>query len=296
MTLCQYLIIFIVKVNMVTLTLKQLPKRLETITTPPRQLFALGDVGLLESDHTLSVVGTRKVTTYGRQITTHLVEEVARYGVVIVSGLALGIDSIAHNAALSVDGKTIAVLPSGLDTIYPASHRNLAIRILENGGLLISEYEIGMPALKQNFIARNRIVSGLGDGVLITEASRQSGTIHTANFALEQGKTVMAVPGNITSSQSEGTNNLIKTGAITVTSSDDILSALCLQINNRAKEVVGSNQEETTILELIKQGITDSNAILHATKMDSRLFNQTLSMLEITGKIRPLGTDNWDIA
>ncbi len=283
------------KVNMLTLGDPNYPDRLGNIPSPPKQIYFLGNIELISSGHTLAVVGSRKVTTYGRQVTTRLVEEVAQYGIVIVSGLALGVDALAHQAALAVNGKTIAVMPSGLDNIYPSSHRSLALKILENNGLIISEYELGVPAMKQNFIARNRIVSGLGDGVLITEASRQSGTIHTANFALEQGKVVLAVPGNITSPQSEGTNNLIRTGALPVSSSEDILTALELDVVNNKHEVFAANPNEASILNLIKNGTTESTELLELCNLDTATFNQTLTMLEITGKIRPLGAGHWSL-
>lgn len=282
-------------VNMLTLTDDLYPARLRNIPAPPKQLYTLGNIDLLLNKHTLSVVGSRKLTTYGQRVTTDLVEVVAGYGVVIISGLALGIDAIAHQAALNVRGRTIAVMPCGLDAIHPTSHRNLALRILENNGLLVSEYNKGTPALKQHFIARNRIISGLGDGILITEASARSGTIHTANFGLEQGKTVMAVPGNITSPQSEGTNNLIRSGATPVMSSDDILHALNLETNNPRPEIFAHNSDEAKILSLLEQGINQSSELLNRSELDIRTFNQTLTMLEITRKIRPLGGDNWAI-
>ncbi|MCA9332890.1 DNA-processing protein DprA [Candidatus Saccharibacteria bacterium] len=278
---------------MLTLENNNLPERLLDIPSPPKKLFLIGDRTLLESTHTLSVVGTRKVTAYGQAATTRIVKEVANCGVVIVSGLALGVDSIAHKAALEVSGKTIAVLPAGLDKIYPSSHRNLALSILEGGGLLISEYPPGTPALKQNFIARNRIVSGLGDGVLITEASKKSGTIHTANFGLEQGKTIMAIPGNITSPMSEGTNSLIKTGAILVTSPEDVLFGLGLESQQLKSAVIANNSAEESILEPMRRGITEASKLLVESKLNPQIFNQTLSMLEITGRIRSAGGSHW---
>ncbi len=280
-------------VNLLTLKENDIPSRLACIPSPPKKLYVIGNTDLLNRKYTLSVVGSRKVTAYGRQVTANLVHEVAGYGVVIISGLALGVDSIAHQAALDAGGETIAVLPAGLDNIYPSSHRNLAIRILERGGLLLSEYEPGMPALKQNFIARNRLVAGLGDGTLITEASRLSGTIHTANFALEQGKVVMAVPGNINSPQSEGTNNLISTGAVPIASATDILNALELEAISTEKEIFAANRQEQIIIDLLSQGITNGEELLIKSKLGNQEFSQTLTMLEITKKIRPAGSGHW---
>ncbi len=283
------------KVKTLTLNSKEYPDLLRHIPGAPKKLYLLGNIDLLASEPKLSVVGSRKVTPYGRSITQDLVMSVAKYGIVIVSGLALGVDSIAHQACLDAGGKTIAVMPGGLDEIYPTSHYNLAQNILKQGGLLISEYPEGMPPMKQNFVARNRIVSGLSQAILITEANRQSGTIHTANFALEQGRNVLAVPGNITSPQSEGTNNLIRTGANPVTKASDIMEALGLDVTDRERAVFGSNESEQKLLELMQQGNSDSTELLNLSNLDVQLFNQTMSMLEITGKIRPLGGGHWAI-
>lgn len=167
---------------------------------------------------TIAVVGTRKPTAYGKDITYKLAAELAQKGIVIISGLALGIDGIAHTAACDVGGTTLAVLPSGLPHIYPSSHRWLAERVLKSGGALISEYEeTATNAYQSNFLERNRIVSGLADAILITEAAARSGTLNTAAHALAQGKEIFVVPGNITSPMSAGCNVLIKQGAHIVT-------------------------------------------------------------------------------
>lgn len=283
------------KVNNISLESNGFPGVLANIPDPPKQLYILGDLEPLLAMPRIAVVGSRKVTPYGRQITSSLVQEVAAQGVVIVSGLALGVDSIAHRSALDAGGYTIAVLPSHVTEIYPKSHTQLARRILERGGVLISEYPEGMPPIQVNFIARNRLVSGLSDGVLITEAASKSGTLHTANFALEQGKTVMAVPGNITSPTSTGTNNLIKTGAFPVTASSDILLALGITEKNKNIELFASSQEESAILTALKQGVTDASELLATSGLEAVLFNQTLTMLEITGKIVPLGAGHWGL-
>lgn len=272
------------------------PYDLLHIASPPKELFALGDLKPLLEMPRLAVIGSRRVSVYGRQITRQLVSEAAGKGTVIVSGLALGVDGVAHQAALEAGGRTIAVLPSGLDKIYPATHHHLARRILEQGGALISEYPAGVLAFKQHFIARNRLVSGISDGVLITEAAAKSGTLHTANFALDQGKTVMAVPGNITSPLSEGTNNLIKAGAVVVTSVQDICNAMELNYNDQPlSDVVGATKEETLILTSLLDGITEANQIMLQTNLTPAVFNQTLTMLEINGKIRPLGAGHWSL-
>lgn len=283
------------KVNKLTLNDSQYPELLRNIPDAPKQLFVLGNIELLSKNPKLSVVGSRKVTSYGRQVTTDLVKSVAKYGIPIVSGLAFGVDAIAHQTALQADGHTIAVMPGGLDEIYPSSHHNLAKQILTHDGLLVSEYPVGTPALKYHFVARNRIVSGLSEVLLITEANKRSGTIHTANFALEQGRSVLAVPGNITSPTSEGTNNLIKVGATPVTSASDILEALGLQEENMQTEIMAANSNEAKILTLLQGGITDGTELLSRSIIDIQIYNQTMTMLEITGKIRSLGANHWAI-
>ena len=182
---------------------------------------------------------------------------IIRHGVGIVSGLALGVDGLAHKAALDAKCTTLAVMPCGLDAIYPQTHFQLGKQILESNGVLISEYPEGTPPLRQHFIERNRLVSGIADAVLITEAAEKSGTLHTANFALEQGKTVLAVPGNITSDLSRGTNNLIKAGALAVTDAHDILITLGINTSKTQTELFGDTEDETTILKLLKDGVGD---------------------------------------
>ncbi len=272
------------------------PEQLAHITPAPKQLYVLGDIEPLANKTVLSVVGSRAVTPYGKQVTAQLVSDVAKHGIAIVSGLALGIDGLAHQAALDVGGYTVAVLACGLDRFYPSTHHNLAKQILATGGAIISEYPAGTEPYPNYFIERNRIVSGLSDGVLIIEASQRSGTLHTANFALEQGKTVMAVPGNITSATSAGTNNLIKTGAFPITSSNDILNALQVNQQTTLLNVIAADAQQAAILELMQQGTTDVNQLQLGSKLTVELFNQTLTMLEITGKIRPLGAGHWGIS
>lgn len=272
------------------------PEMLRNIPTPPKQLFVLGDLERLLEKPRLAVVGSRRVTPYGRGITTELVQSVARQGIVIVSGLAFGVDSLAHQAALDVSGGTIAVLPCGIERVYPSSHAQLARNILAKGGALVSEYSGDTLPGRQNFIERNRIVSGLGDGVLITEAATKSGTLHTANFALEQGRTVMAVPGNITSPLSQGTNNLIKSGATMITEAGDVLFALGFDpTKQKQQELFGSNEEETILLNLLQGGISDSSILLTESGLSPATYNQTLTMLEINAQIRPLGAGHWTL-
>jgi len=284
------------KVNKIVRGNNSFPSRLLNISSSPKELFVLGNLEELLAKPCLSIVGTRKITPYGRAVTEKLVIDIAKHGVTIISGLAIGVDAVAHKATLESGGQTIAVLPCGLDKPYPASHRQLAKQILEGGGALVSEYPEGSPPLQHNFIARNRIVSGLGDAVLVTEAAAKSGTMHTVSFALDQGKSVMAVPGNITSNLSEGTNNLIKTGATPVTSVDDILQILGINNQRLSEEILPANESEALILDLIKSGVSDGNELQVKSDLQASEFNQTLTMMEINGKIRSIGANHWTLA
>ena len=283
------------KINKVTKQHKRYPAYLREISSVPRQLFYLGEPpeGYLPA---VAIVGTRKITTYGKDVTYRLAYDLAKQGVTIISGLALGVDGVAHQGALDAGGRTIAVLAGGLDTINPPSHRNLAIEILRKHGTVLSEYEAGIASLKQNFIARNRIISGLSDMVIITESAEAGGSLATTNFALEQNKLVGAVPGNITSSQSVGTNNLIRSGAVPITSAEDVLNELGIQAEGKARlEVFGDTKEEQIIIDIMKDGITELDQIQIKSELEPALFSQTITMLEISSKIRPLGAAHWTL-
>jgi len=261
----------------------------------PKKLYILGKLPEKRLP-TIAIVGSRKPTQYGREVTEKLAFDLAKAGVVIVSGLALGIDSIAHRAALEARGVTMAVLANGLDTIYPASHKGLAKQILDSGGAMISEYDPGTPPMQHKFLERNRIVSGIADGILVVEAAARSGILSTAAHALRQNKEIFAVPGNITSPQSAGCNSLIKQGAIPVTKVEDILDIIAPNIElEQSRFVLGDNTEEVAILELMQSGLRDGDEILQQSKMNPTDFNQTLTMLEIKGMIKPLGGNQWTI-
>jgi DNA processing protein len=252
-----------------------------------------GDLNNVLQRPTIAIVGSRKVSAYGRDVTKRLARELAEQGMVIVSGLAFGVDSIAHQAVLDAGGQTIAVLPSPLESIYPASHRQLAKRIVEQGGALVTEYPAGTESFKGNFVARNRIIAGLADATLVTEAALKSGSLHTARFALNAGRDVLSVPGNITSPTSEGTNNLIKHGATPVTSVDDVLFSLGIDRSATKAIPKGSNEAEQTILNLLHMGVVDGAQLQAKSGLSIEQFNQHLTMLEITGKIRSLGANQW---
>lgn len=269
----------------------------KSIADMPKSLYLLGNLPPNRDNGVVAIIGTRKPTTYGQEVTYRLSYELAAQGVIIVSGLALGVDSIAHKAALDAGGTTIAVLPTPLNKIHPRSHQALADRIVENGGALISEYSTFDPIFKLNFVARNRIVAAISDGVLITEAAIKSGTLHTANFALNYGKQVMAVPGNITSDTSKGTNNLIKTGAPPITQTRDVLDALGIRQKTQQQHLpLAENAQEATLLKLLSQGVRSGDDLILQSKLTPSQYNQTLTMLEIKGIIRPLGANEWTLA
>ncbi len=283
-------------IKKLTLTMPDFPEVLQHIPSPPKQIYVTGvPLDELIRRPRVAIVGTRKITPYGRQVTERLAKELAERGVVVVSGLALGVDAAAHHAALKAGGRAIAVLPSPIENIVPAANRSLARRILDQGGALVSEYGAAETTYKQNFIARNRLVAGLSDVLLITEASEKSGSLHTARFALEQGKDVLVVPGNITVPSSVGANNLLKQGATPVTSFLDVLHILGLEAIQAPALAKGSNASEQTVLDLLLDGINDGAQLLERSNLPASRFAQALTMLEIAGKIRPLGANQWSI-
>ena len=261
---------------------------LSALPQPVNNLYYRGDLLQNIAMPCVAFVGSRKATMYGKAVTTKLVQELVRVGVCIVSGLAIGIDSIAHQAALDAGGKTIAVLPSGLDYIYPARHAHLAELIVTSGGALVSEYPTGQGApMKHQFIARNRIIAGLSQGVVITEAATKSGSLHTAQFALELGLDVFAVPGNITSNASAGTNNLVKTGAHPVTEAQDILDHLGLQVSQQ--EFFGISSVQQQILQILQTRPQSHKDLSLTSKLPIPELQQALTELELEGAIRQSG-------
>lgn len=209
-------------IKLITMMNREYPKNLQRIYDKPILLYAKGNIKLLNSLKKISIIGSRNCSEYGKIVTQKLSYMLAKEDYTIVSGMAKGIDSYAHKGALTAQGNTIAILGSGVNYIYPEENKRIYDKILEKNGLILSEYGIDTKPIPEYFPARNRIISGISDKILITEASKKSGTMITASFAIEQGKTVYAVPGNITSIRSEGTNELIKDGAILVNSLEDI--------------------------------------------------------------------------
>ncbi len=270
------------------------PELLGTIAHPPKTLYCLGNIPDLPM---VAIVGTRKPTEYGKQMTYRLAYDLASAGVCLVSGLAYGIDAIAHKAAVEAGGKVVAVLGTPLDTIYPASNRNLAKSILSKSGAIVSEYEVGTNTQRFNFPARNRIIAGLSLATIVTEADAQSGSLITANFAVTENRIVMAIPGNLTSPRSAGPNNLIKLGAKLVTSATDVLAELEMKSTVlQAKKVLPASKEEAIVLELIEAGHINTHTMIDNSEFDAPRLAHVLSLMEITGKIKNLGAGQWMVS
>lgn len=281
------------KINSISSIAATFPSRLGDIPSRPDKIYVKGTL----PDYSLGVaiVGTRKPTPYGRQVTAELSERLAERGAVIVSGLAHGIDGIAHEAAVRAGGYTIAVLACGVDQVYPAAHRNLAEKILRGHGALISEYPPGTPPLQHRFLERNRLVSGLADTIIVTEASIRSGTMNTVSHALEQGRDVYVVPGPITSAMSAGCNALIAQGATPIVSIETFVDQLLPAKEAAQVSVFAQNDSESTILNLLAEGHSDGEIIQKESGLDAALFTQTLTMLEIRGAIKALGANRWSL-
>lgn len=215
------------KIEEINIEDERYPNKLRNIYDPPKKLYVLGNGEILKNKG-IAIVGSRKATDYGRKVTLKISTELVNKEINIISGLAIGIDSYAHMGAViaSGKGKTIAVLGSGIDVIYPHQNIELARKIVNSGGCIVSEYPLGTKPSKLNFPQRNRIISGLSDGVVVVEASEKSGSLITAEFGIEQGKEIFAVPGNIDNSLSKGTNKLIQDGAKMILSSKDILEEI----------------------------------------------------------------------
>jgi DNA processing protein len=268
------------------------PERLREVGDAPPVLYVLGEITAADA-WAVAVVGTRRSTAYGREVTARLSAGLAEAGISIISGLAKGIDTAAHNAALDAGGRTIAVLGSGLDVIYPAENRNLARRIVEGGrGAVVSDYPPGTQPDAMNFPPRNRIIAGLSLGVLVVEAGEKSGALITVTFALEQGREVFAVPGPITSRMSDGPNNLLKRGAKCVTSVDDILEELDIRMVSEHVEAVRalpSDPTERMLLTLLQDSSRHIDELTNLSSLPSSTVSAVLTMMELKGMVRHLG-------
>jgi DNA processing protein len=277
-------------VRAITLRDAEYPPELKTIYDPPAVLFLRGTLPDPRRVH-LAVVGSRHPTKYGTQIAEEFVRPIATSGVVIVSGLAYGIDAIAHRAAVEADGATIAVLGGGLDdaNIYPSQHRSLVSQIVAGGGAIISEFPIGTHVMKQNFPFRNRIIAGLCRGTLVVEAKATSGSLITARAAIELGRDVFAVPGPIHAPLSEGPNNLIKTGCFAVTTSADVLSRLGLEVRETRPNYIPGSAEEKTIYDVLTREPQHADELTAKTSLTPSVVTSTLTLMELKGSARHLG-------
>jgi DNA processing protein len=268
------------------------PTRLRNIPDPPPALYIRGNL-LPQDSKALAVVGTRKCTRYGRDVSAELSEQLTKNGVTIISGLAEGIDASAHQGALKGGGRTIAICGCGLDRVYPAQHTALAQKIAENGAL-ISEFSLGTPPIGENFPRRNRIISGLSLGVLVIEAPEKSGALITASVAAEQGREIFVIPGNITNNVASGTNKLLQDGAKLVTSAKDILDELnlehtILQTRIKTESFVPSSDEEALILKFISTDPTHIDDIIRQTGLNSSEVMGLLTILELKGLAQSAG-------
>ena len=338
---------FFTKINQISPLEADFTEVLSTIALTPKTLYFYGKMpesmsktpkNKTKKDHKISqkssaknrterpkvaaIVGARRNTRYGEEVAYKMAYELAKKGVIIVSGMAFGIDGIAHQGCLDAGGTTVAVLGTPIDQIYPTQHKPLAKEIIEKGGAVISEYaprNVSKKAPlapgeyldkitgertydpKSSFLHRNRLISGLADIVVVVEAAEKSGSLNTAAHALEQGKEVFAVPGNITNPYSQGCNKLIRQGANPYTEPGDLLRLLFPEayVQKRKKSaqtlLFGDTDEETAILQALAQGLRAGEDIMKALDMPPATFNQTMTLLEIKGAVRSLGANNWSL-
>lgn len=324
------------KINQIRPLEAKFTEVLETIALKPKTLYFRGKMPenmsktakqtpeqtRTKRPKTVAIVGSRHNTRYGEEVAHKLAYELGKRGVVVVSGLAYGIDSIAHKGCLDAGGITVAVLGNPIDKVHPAAHKALAEEILIKNGAILSEYppsgtgrdvelapgefydDFGKRRIeyKTSFLYRNRLISGLSDIVVIVEAAEQSGSLNTAAHALEQGKTVYAVPGNITSPYSQGCNKLIRQGALPYTEPRDILEELFpedyIKQHKKLKQqnLFGDTDVESKILQALAAGARTGDQIMSLTHLPPEVFNQTTTLLEIKGRIRSLGMNSWSLA
>lgn len=284
-------------VRVVTWSSPDYPDRLRHIYHPPPVLYLRGSLAPAD-EWAVAVVGTRRATVYGKEATRRIAGELARAGVTVVSGLAKGIDTAAHRAALEAGGRTIAVLGCGVDVTYPAENRNLMQRILEQGAV-ISEYALGTPPESSNFPPRNRIISGLSLGVVVVEAAQRSGALITADFAAEQGREVFAVPGNMFNRTSKGCNRLIQQGAKLLLDVDDILEELNLTMvaqQLELKAIVPENETESRLLKFLSGDPLHIDEIVRQAALPISEVSSTLALMELKGMVRQVGGMNYVLA
>jgi DNA processing protein len=276
--------------KIITLRDQNYPNRLREIYDPPPLLYVRGDL-IEKDDLAVAIVGSRKTSPYGRWITEKMSQELTCHGVTVVSGMARGIDSVAHSGAIAAGGRTIAVLGCGVDVVYPSENRNLFEKIVDCGAIL-SEFRMGSPPEGGHFPRRNRIISGLSLGVVVVEASARSGSLITAGYALEQGREVFAVPGNVGAEGSRGTNQLIKEGAKMVVSSEDVLEEILPQWRNGKEGIQKEespkkniSEEEMVLFDLLGETPVHIDAIIRESRFDPGFVSSLLLNLELKGLI-----------
>ncbi len=274
----------------VTLRADDYPPLLKKSSNPPFVLFGKGNRQALSAERTVGIVGTRRITTYGRQVTESLTREMVEHGFCIVSGLAMGVDAVAHATALLTKGSTIAVLGCGVDCCSPMENFNLYQQIIEQGSVVISEFPLGQPPTVGSFPSRNRIIAGLSQGVIVTEGAADSGSLITARDAFADSRPVFAVPGPITSHLSEGPHDLLKIGGVLATRSEDILRVLGVASGRVAKKpdkskIQGATKDEQLVIDLLMQEELSFDELVRKMAIGSAPLNTLLSLLEMKGYI-----------
>lgn len=285
-----------IKINIINLNDKHFPKLLKEIPNAPKKIYVLGNLpDLSDNSPIIAIVGTRKATDYGKRFAKEISQKLTEMGAIIVSGLAMGIDTAAHEGAITADGKTIAVLANGLNSIYPAQNENLAKKILELGGAIISEYEPNTPSYPNQFLERNRIVSGLSIATIVIEAPDRSGSIVTARLAAEQGREVFILPGPTNHLNYQGSHKLIRDGARLITSLEDILEDFSLNQNLKIKNKNNNlklknitDENQLLVIKTIqKTGKPLSiDEIIKITKLEPHIASQAIAFLTIAGIIK----------
>lgn len=282
------------KIKVLTWQDGEYPARLKEIDQPPPVLYVRGEY-LPEDLFAVAVVGTRKVSPYGRQATEELSSFLASNGMTVVSGLARGVDAVAHQAALKAGGRTIGVLGSGVDIVYPPEHAALAERVMESGAIL-SDYAPGTPPDSFNFPPRNRIISGLSLAVVVVEAGETSGALITAEFAAEQGREVFAVPGGIYAPQSRGANRLIQNGAQPLLSAQDLMQALDITRigkHKAARKILPADETETRLLNVLGAEPLHVDEIRAQAQLPIEKVSAALTLMELKGMVRQVGGMNY---
>jgi len=278
------------KIEVVTMDSSNYPRALKEIPSPPVVLYIKGKLKLTD-ENAIAIVGSRKMTSYGREVTYKFANDLASVGLTIVSGLARGVDTAAHIATLKAKGRTIAVLGCGLDSVYPPENTELAKKIITTGAI-VSEYPLGYPALPHNFAARNRIISGLSKAVLVVEGKKKSGTLLTASAAADQGRTVFAIPGQITSPMSEAPFYLLGVGAKMAISPQDILEELDINLKvdrETMEKVMPGTKEEKKIIELLENEPLHLDELARISSLGTVAVSANLTIMEMKGIVRNIG-------